>query len=86
MLDILKYLYIGKVPKDRKQAHKLRIQATHFTLINDQLYKWSFKSPYLKCLSESEAKYVLVKLHEGVRGNHLGILTLAHCAYMQGYY
>ena len=68
--------------KDGKQAHKLHIQTTCFTLINDQLYKWSFKSQYLKCLSEPEAKYVITELHEGVCKNYPGERTLAHHAYM----
>ena len=86
MLNIVKYLQIGEVLGDEKQAHKLCIQATHFTLINDQLYRQSFGGPYLKCLSEPEAKYVLVELYEGICGNHPGGRTLANRAYMQGYY
>ena len=93
MLNIVKYLQTREVPWDEKQVHKLHIQATHFTLINDQLYRRSFGGPYLKCLSEPEAKYVLIELHEGVCGNHSDICgnhsgrwTLAHRAYTQGYY
>ena len=86
MLNIVKYLQTREVPGDKKQAHKLRIQAARFTLINDQLYKPSFGGPYLKCLSDPKAKYVLAELYEGVCGNHLGGRTLAHRAYTQGYY
>ena len=70
MFNIIKYLQIGDVPEDEKQSHNLRIQVAHFTLINDQLYKRSFGGPYLKCLRQPKAKYVLAKLHEGVCGNH----------------
>lgn len=35
---IVDYLHTDKVLEDGKQAHKLRIQAVRFTLINDQLY------------------------------------------------
>ena len=86
MLNIIKYLTIVDVPEDEKQVHKLCIQATHFTLINDQLYKWSFGDPYLKCLSKPETKHVLVEFHEGICSNHLSGLTLVHHAYTQGYY
>ena len=72
MQPIANYFRTGEVPQDEKQAHKLRIQATRFTFINDQLYKWSFGGLYLKCLTDSEAQYVLAKLHEGVCGNHPG--------------
>ena len=86
MLNIVKYFQTREVTGDKKQAHKLRIQTTHFTLINDQLYRRSFGGPYLKCLNELEAKYVMVELHEGICGNHPGGRTLAHRAYTQGYY
>ena len=86
MLNIVKYLHTGEVLGDEKQAHNFRIQSTHFTLINDQLYRRSFRDPYLKCLSKLEAKYVLAELYEDVCGNHLSGRTLAHRAYMQRYY
>ena len=86
MLNIVKYIQMREILGDEKQAHKLRIQAARFALINDQLYRRSFGGPYLKCLSEPNAKYVLSELHEDVCGNHLGERTLAHRAYMQGYY
>ena len=85
ILDIIKYLQIGDVPKNRKQTHKLHIQPSHFTLINDQLYKRSFRGSYLKCLSKPDVKYILVELHEGVWVNHPGGRTLAYRAYMEGY-
>ena len=86
MLNIVKYLRTGEVLGDEKQACKLRIQATHFTLINDQLYRQSFRGPYLKFFSKPNAKYDMSELHEGVCGNHPGGWTLTHRAYMQGYY
>ena len=55
-------------------------------MINNQLYKRFFGGPFLKCLSNLDAQYVLAKLHEGVCDNHLGRRTLAHQAYSQGYY
>ena len=70
--DIIQYLWTGTLPEDPKQAHKIRVQAAHFTLIGGHLYKRSFTSPDLRCLSHSEALYVLAKMHEGVCGNHSG--------------
>ncbi|RVW84025.1 Retrovirus-related Pol polyprotein from transposon 17.6 [Vitis vinifera] len=84
--DIVGYLWTGTLPKDPKQAHKIRVQAACFTLIGGHLYKRSFTSPYLRCLNHSEALYVLVELHEGVCGNHSGGRSLAHRAHSQGYY
>ena len=84
--DIIGYLRTGTLPKDPKQAHKIQVQATRFTLIGGHLYKRSFTGPYLRCLNHSEALYVLAELHEGVCGNHSGGRSLAHRAHSQGYY
>ena len=37
--DIIGYLRTGTLPEDPKQAHKIRVQAAHFTLIGGHLYK-----------------------------------------------
>lgn len=66
MEGIVKYLYTRAVLEYNKQAHKLRIQVGRYTLINDQLYKRSFRRSYLRCLNEMEAQYVLAELHECV--------------------
>ena len=68
------------------QTHKVRVQAARFTIIGGHLYKRSFTGPYLRCLSHSEAQYVLAELHEGICGNHSGGRSLAHRAHSQGYY
>ena len=85
-VDIRAYLQTGALPADPKHAHKIRIQASRFTLIGDDLYRRSFGGPYLRCLIQLEIQYVLSELHEGVCGNHSGGRTLAHRAHSQGYY
>jgi len=34
-------------------------------ILNDTLYKRGFSMPYLKCVDEEEAKYILKEIHEG---------------------
>ena len=41
-----------------------------FTILNDTLYKRGFSMPYLRCVNEEEAKYVLKEIHEGICGDH----------------
>ena len=77
---------MGALPEDPKHAHKVRIQASRFTLIGNDLYRSSFGGPYLRCLIQQEIQYVLSELHEGICGNHSGGRTLAHRAHSQGYY
>ena len=45
------YLSTGQLPTERNKAHKLQIQVARFSLIDGQLFKRSFGSPYLKCLT-----------------------------------
>ena len=68
------------------EAHEIQVQVARFSLINGQLYKRSLDGPYLKCLTTQQGQYILVELHEGICGNHLGGRTLAHRAHTQGYY
>ena len=59
MHEIKTYLRTEDLPQERKQAHKIRVQASRFILIGDNLYKRSFGSLYLRCLNNAEAQYVL---------------------------
>ena len=86
LTHILYYLSSGELPNNRIEAHKVRVQATLFSLVNRQLYKRSLDKPYLKCLTAQQGQYILAELHEGVCGNHQSSRTLAHKVYTQGYY
>ena len=61
--EIGKYLWIRELPKDKKQTQKIQVQAAHFTLIRDKLYRQSFGGSYLKCLSGPKAQYILANLY-----------------------
>ncbi|KAM1790886.1 hypothetical protein ACFX12_034909 [Malus domestica] len=58
-------------------AAEIRYKATHYVIINDQLYKWGFNLPYLRCLTPAEAETVIREIHEGVYGDHAGSRSLA---------
>lgn len=63
---------MGNLPKESKHTHKVRVQAACFTLIEDCLYRQSFRGLYLRCLDSAEAQYVIAELHKGICGNHTG--------------
>ncbi|RVW48156.1 Gag-Pol polyprotein [Vitis vinifera] len=75
--DIIQYLRTDTLPEDPRQTHKIRVQAARFTLIGGHLYKRSFTGPYLRCLSHSEALYVLAEFHKGWGMNIVGPLPAA---------
>ncbi|XP_073294499.1 uncharacterized protein [Primulina huaijiensis] len=77
MTPIVEYIMNEKLPEDRVQPAKIKKQAPRFVLLNNVLYRRSYKGPLLKCLSDGEIEYVLREIHEGCCGEHLGGTALS---------
>ncbi|KAL5576710.1 hypothetical protein UlMin_018409 [Ulmus minor] len=86
MTPILQYLAQDELPSDKNEARRLQAKAAHFTILDGQLLQRSFSSPYINCVTPTEANYVLAELHEGEYGNHSGGCSLANRALTYGYY
>ena len=76
MTPIISFLQDGHLPQDAEEAKKIKKRAARFTILNDTLYKKGFSMPYLKCVDEDEAKYILEEIHEGVYRDHAGPRSL----------
>ena len=76
MTPIISFLQDGHLPQDIEEARKVRKREARFAILNDTLYKRGFSMPYLKCVGEEEAKYVLREIHEGVCRDHAGPRSL----------
>ena len=83
---ITSYLKDGILPDEKEVVRKLKVQAARFILIKDVLYKRSFSRPYLRCLGNEKADYVMREVHEGICGNHSGSRSLLHKLVRAGYY
>ena len=59
------YLEEGWLPKDKMEARKMLIRATHFLIIDNVLYGRGNSLSYLRCANSEEADYVLRKINEG---------------------
>ena len=70
MTLVISFLQDGHLLQDIEVASKVRRKAVRFTILNDTLYKKGFSMPYLKCVDEEEAKYILEEIHEGVCEDH----------------
>lgn len=86
MTPIMSFLRDGQLPTDVEKAKKVKKRATGFTILNDALYKTGFLMPFLKCVGESEAKYILEKIHERVCGDHVGPRSLVSKIVKIGYF
>ncbi|GKV39547.1 hypothetical protein SLEP1_g47305 [Rubroshorea leprosula] len=69
---LINYLQSGELPEDPSTAKLIKHKATHFTLLDNQLYKRAVSMPLLRCLTPYEAEYVVREVHEGVCGTHIG--------------
>ena len=67
---IISFLQDGHLPQDVEKARKVKKRIARFTILNDTLYKRGFSMPYLKCVDEEEAKYILERSMEGVCRDH----------------
>ncbi|XP_023891505.1 uncharacterized protein LOC112003529 [Quercus suber] len=76
MTPIISFLQNGHLPPNNDKARKIKKRAARFTILNDILYKRGFSMPYLKCVNEEEAKYILEEIHEGICGDHAGPRSL----------
>ncbi|KAI9119945.1 hypothetical protein K1719_008914 [Acacia pycnantha] len=73
-------------PLKTTEAKKLTREAVVYTMVEDHLYRKGLHTPMLKCLNMSESKYVLVEIHGGINGQHMGAKALARKALRAGYY
>ena len=76
MTPIVAFLQDGHLPQNAKEAKKIKNRAAKFTILNDTLYKRGFSLPYLKCVDEEEAKYILEEIHERICRDHAGPRSL----------
>ncbi|KAK4396459.1 hypothetical protein Sango_1482500 [Sesamum angolense] len=80
----MRFLTQGTTPDNPKETRALRVKATHFVLLDGELYKRGFSQPLLKYLTPEEGNYVLREIHEEICGNHLGGRDLAGKVVKQG--
>ena len=65
---------------------KVRKRAAKFTILNDTLYKKGFSMPYLKCVDEEEAKYILEEIQKEICGAHVSPRSLVSKVIRTGYF
>ena len=86
MDPMISYIRDGVLAPDKLRVRKIKAQASRYTMIDGVLYRRGYTLPFLRCLDEDDADYVLREVHEGVCGNHSSARSLAHKALRQGYF
>jgi len=80
---ILNMIFLSKKPEKDQLVRK---RAFKFTIMAGKLYKMGRATPMLRCLSEEETNLVMLEVHEGVYGSHIGGRALAAKLLRAGYY
>ena len=83
---IISSLQDRHLPQDIEEVRKVKKRAVRFTILNDTLYKRGFSMPYLKCVDNEEAKYVIEEIHEGVCEDYAGSKSLVSKVIRTGYF
>ena len=82
----MSYLKDGRLPPNLDEAKEIKKQAARFMVLNEELYKRGFSQPYLRCVEEEEAKYILEEVHGGIFGHHMGAKSLVRKIMRAGYF
>ena len=83
---ILSYLKEGRLPLSPDETKKIKKQVAWFMVLNDEHYKRGFSQPYLRCVEEKEAKYVLEEVHRGICSDYMGVKSLVRKIMRVGYF
>ena len=86
MTSIVAFLQDGHLPQNAEEAKKIKKKAARFTIFNDTLCKRGFSMPYLKCVDEEEAIYILEEIHKGICGDHASPRSLVSKVVQTGYF
>ena len=84
MDDIQEYLEKGTLPEDKAQAKALQKRATRYIMVDGALYR-SFTKPLLRCVPPNLVQPILIEMHKGVCGGHLGGRNMADKIISMGY-
>jgi hypothetical protein len=64
-------------PDSVVEQTRMQQRAQSYQIVDNDLCKISVSSPLLSCVSKEEGQQILLKVHAGVCGGHIGAKALA---------
>ncbi|XP_071924818.1 uncharacterized protein [Coffea arabica] len=86
MVPLIDFFSSGALPENKTGARRIQIRAAKYAYAGGTLYRRSYLSPWLKCVTPEEGDYVLREIHEGICAAHVGSRVLAKKCLLLGYY
>ena len=81
-----RYLADGILPAKPEEGKKVKRNAARYTLVDGILFRHGFTHPILTCVSGDECTRIMVELHEGICGTHVGGRSLASKVIRAGFF
>ncbi|XP_071918830.1 uncharacterized protein [Coffea arabica] len=86
MTPLVDFLNLGDLPMNKTEARRLQFRVAKYTYAGGTLYRRSYLSTWLKCVTPEEGDYILHEVHEGLCAAHVGSRVLAKKCLLLGYY
>jgi hypothetical protein len=83
---IIVYLHHYYKPDTTVEQIRMQQRARAYQIVGNDLYKVSVSGPLLRCVSKEEGHQILMEVHTGVYGGHIGARALATKVLRQGFY
>jgi len=86
MTPYRRYLADGILPAEPEEGKKVKRNTARYTLVDGILFIHGFTHPISTCVSGDECTRIMVELHEGICGSHVGGRSLASKVVRAGFY
>ena len=80
------YILCKELPDNPTDARMITRRSKAFQVINGELYKRSISGILQRCVTPEDGQKILLDIHEGVCGHHVGSRTLVAKALREGFY
>nr|XP_027083762.1 uncharacterized protein LOC113706071 [Coffea arabica] len=86
MTPIADFLNSGALPENKIETRRLQFRAAKYAYAGGTLYRRSYLSLWLKCVTPEECDYIFREVHEDLCAAHVGFRLLAKKCMLLGYY
>ena len=76
----------GELPEEQEEAEKVAHRSSMYQFVDDALYRRKPGNMKLKCIPREDGLKLLVEIHGGMCGPHIGSRALAGKAFRQGFF
>ncbi|XP_071940357.1 uncharacterized protein [Coffea arabica] len=86
MTLLVNFLSSSALPENKTETRRMQLRTAKYAYSGGTLYRRSYLSPWLKCVTPEESDYVLREIHEGICAAHVGSRVLAKKCLLLDYY